>query len=212
MKLYRHYKNKDYTYRGLVKHSETLEELALYECRYENPSGKLWVRPKGMFFENVKVKGKTQARFAKIPLRIKTSTKVSKSKVAELSPLIKNILGEWDPKWFHGHLKNHKNFHLLIAYVDKKAVGFKLGYELDSFNFYSWLGGVLPEYRDLGIATDLMKAQHEWCRKQGYRKVQTKTVNKYKEMLILNLQNGFEVIGTHLSNEGGFKIVLEKTL
>ncbi|MBK7940001.1 MAG: GNAT family N-acetyltransferase [Lewinellaceae bacterium] len=28
--------------------------------------------------------------------------------------------------------------------------------------FYSWLGGVLPEYRRQGVATQLMQHQHDW--------------------------------------------------
>lgn len=48
---------------GLVKHSETLEDLVLYEALYENPHGKLWVRPKEMFFEEVEREGKKFPRF-----------------------------------------------------------------------------------------------------------------------------------------------------
>ena len=41
MKLYHHYKNKPYTYLGLARHSETLEEMVIYETRYENDRGKV---------------------------------------------------------------------------------------------------------------------------------------------------------------------------
>ena len=50
---YRHYKNKMYKLIGVARHSETMEELVIYETLYENPRGKLWVRPKGMFCEDV---------------------------------------------------------------------------------------------------------------------------------------------------------------
>jgi hypothetical protein len=53
--LYMHYKQKKYRVLGVAKHSETLEELVVYEALYENKLGKLWVRPKTMFCENVKV-------------------------------------------------------------------------------------------------------------------------------------------------------------
>jgi hypothetical protein len=52
---YLHYKNKEYKVLGVARHSETLEELVVYEALYDNPSGKLWVRPKAMFLEDVKV-------------------------------------------------------------------------------------------------------------------------------------------------------------
>lgn len=61
--LYRHYKGNDYIVRGVVRHSETLEELVLYECLYENPKGKLWVRPIKMFQESVVVDGQSIQRF-----------------------------------------------------------------------------------------------------------------------------------------------------
>ncbi len=71
--------------------------------------------------------------------------------------------------------------------------------------FYSWLGGVDPVYRGLGIASQLMTTQHSWSRKKGYAKVQTKTQNRFRSMLILNLNHGFEVIGTHTSDEGALR-------
>jgi hypothetical protein len=51
--IYRHYKGKDYRVIGLVRHSETLEEMVLYEALYDNDLGKLWVRPAKMFMENI---------------------------------------------------------------------------------------------------------------------------------------------------------------
>jgi hypothetical protein len=60
---YRHYKGNFYQVLGVVKHSETLEDLVLYECLYENPRSKLWVRPLKMFLEKVNLNGRMIARF-----------------------------------------------------------------------------------------------------------------------------------------------------
>jgi len=60
---YRHYKGKDYRVIGVAKHSETLEELVVYEALYDNSESKLWVRPKKMFLENVEVAGQVRPRF-----------------------------------------------------------------------------------------------------------------------------------------------------
>ena len=60
---YRHYKGNEYQVIGVAKHSETLEELVVYETLYDNPRGKLWVRPKAMFLEEVEVAGKRMKRF-----------------------------------------------------------------------------------------------------------------------------------------------------
>jgi len=67
MRYFTHYKNKPYKFHGVAKHSETLEELVVYECLYDNPTSKLWVRPKEMFFENVVIDGKSIPRFAEVP-------------------------------------------------------------------------------------------------------------------------------------------------
>ena len=50
---YVHYKNKKYKVTGVARHSETLEELVVYEALYPNELGQLWVRPKQMFLEEV---------------------------------------------------------------------------------------------------------------------------------------------------------------
>lgn len=212
MKLYYHYKNKPYKYVGTARHSETLEEMVIYETRYENTGGKTWVRPKGMFFESVQVDGKTRPRFSEIALKIVESTQVTDIEIQVIAEVSKSAFGSWDPKWFRSKFNNHQKYHFAAAHVEGKAVGFKLGYEHDAREFYSWLGGVNPEYRGLGIATDLMHCQHHWCRREGYEKIQTKTQNRFREMFILNLKQGFQVIGTHDSDEGGLKIVLEKKL
>ena len=61
---YRHYKGNEYELIGAVRHSETLEPLALY--RPLNGAGALWVRPYAMFFETVSIDGVVQPRFAQI--------------------------------------------------------------------------------------------------------------------------------------------------
>ncbi len=60
---YCHYKGKNYRIIGVAKHSETLEELVVYKALYNNKVSKLWVRPKKMFLEKVKVNGKKVPRF-----------------------------------------------------------------------------------------------------------------------------------------------------
>ena len=61
--VYQHYKGKNYIVKDLAKYSESLEWMVIYECLYENPEGKLWVRPLTMFLETVFVDGKEVPRF-----------------------------------------------------------------------------------------------------------------------------------------------------
>jgi hypothetical protein len=51
--FYRHYKEKPYRVLGIAHHSETQEELVLYEALYPNDLGPLWVRPRKMFEEKL---------------------------------------------------------------------------------------------------------------------------------------------------------------
>ena len=60
---YKHHKGKLYKVLGIVKHSETLEDLVLYECLYENKTAQIWVRPLKMFSEEVLYNGKKVKRF-----------------------------------------------------------------------------------------------------------------------------------------------------
>lgn len=212
MKLYRHYKNKPYTFIGLARHSETLEEMVIYETRYENPLGRVWVRPKEMFFESVEINGKTTARFEKVSLNIKTTTDITKGDIQVLAPLIEKSFGSWDASRFDSTMNSHHKFHLATAYIDEQPVGFKIGYERSPTDFYSWLGAVLPEFRGIGIASDLMQVQHDWCRTQGYKRIHTKTENRFQAMLILNIKNGFEVVSTDPTDKDGCKILMAKDL
>lgn len=51
---YRHFKTgKEYIVTGIAKHSETLEDMVVYEPQYADSPAKLWVRPIVMFEEKV---------------------------------------------------------------------------------------------------------------------------------------------------------------
>ena len=59
--LYEHYKGLRYKIIGVARHSETLEELVVYQALYGE--GGIWVRPLAMFLENVVINGQSQPRF-----------------------------------------------------------------------------------------------------------------------------------------------------
>ncbi|MRX72062.1 GNAT family N-acetyltransferase [Bacillus lacus] len=102
---------------------------------------------------------------------------------------------------------------LVITAMDgKKVIGYKIGYEIDCNKFYSWVGGVDTNYRKYGVASMLMKKQHQYLKENGYNVVQTKTMNKWRSMLVLNIKKGFDVIDTYKDERGLHKIVLEKNL
>ena len=114
---------------------------------------------------------------------------------------------------YETRLKNIK--HLIItAYHNNKPIGFKIGYETQTKqNFYSWMGGVLPKYRQLRIAEELMKYQEQWATKSRFLRILVKTRNKHKTMIYLLQKNNFTQIGIipHSPNEET-RILYEKKL
>ncbi len=58
---YRHFKGKEYLVLHIAKHSETLEELVVYQPLYGEMG--IWVRPLSMFVEQVEVNGHWVQRF-----------------------------------------------------------------------------------------------------------------------------------------------------
>jgi len=63
-KKYRHFKGNEYLVLHIAKHSETLEELVVYQALYGEMG--IWVRPLEMFLEQVEVNGHLVSRFEEI--------------------------------------------------------------------------------------------------------------------------------------------------
>ena len=61
---YRHFKGKIYKVLHIAKHSETLEDIVVYQAMYGEQG--IWVRPKSMFEEVIERDGKTFRRFSPI--------------------------------------------------------------------------------------------------------------------------------------------------
>nr|WP_275440552.1 GNAT family N-acetyltransferase [Vibrio sp. Of7-15] len=84
-----------------------------------------------------------------------------------------------------------RNSLILMATQGEIPLGVKIGYQLDSSTFYSWLGGVAPQGRNHGVAQALLEAQELWVQEQGYSAVRVKSRNCFPAMLRLLLRNGY---------------------
>ncbi|UQY35295.1 DUF1653 domain-containing protein [Pseudomonas fulva] len=60
--LYRHYKGPEYRVLGVARHSESEEEVVVYQALYGEFG--LWVRPLAMFTGEVELDGERVPRFA----------------------------------------------------------------------------------------------------------------------------------------------------
>lgn len=206
-----HYKNKPYRLLGRARHSETLEWVTLYECLYPNDMGTLWVRPEGMFHESVDLPQGRIARFREVPLEIKFSETVTDELWAATEPIMRKIFGNAVRADVEKKLKEHGGGSLLVGFFEGDPVGFKLGYWKDKTTFASWLGGVREDRRGVGVATGLLRAQHQWAYDHGARLITTKSMNKWPEMISLNLRAGFRIVGTEMK-EWGLQVLFEKAL
>ena len=83
---------------------------------------------------------------------------------------------------------------ILTAYDDHIPIAFKIGYHRHSDgSFYSWMGGVLPNYRRKGIANNLADHQEAWAKKKGYNSIKLQTRSKHNAMLALAINRGFQI-------------------
>lgn len=89
----------------------------------------------------------------------------------------------------------NKSALILVAKVGERPVAYKIGYALSNKQFYSWLGGVIPAYRQQGIATKLREKQEAWVLSRGYSEIYVKSMNRYPAMLQLLIASGYQVSG-----------------
>lgn len=63
-KKYRHFKGNEYLVLQIAKHSETLEDMVVYQALYGERG--IWVRPLSRFLDAKEVDGKFTNRFEEI--------------------------------------------------------------------------------------------------------------------------------------------------
>ena len=83
---------------------------------------------------------------------------------------------------------------LLLASVEGRAVGYKVGYAESATTFYSAKGGVLPAWRRMGVARALLARLEDEARRLGYARFAYDTFpNKHPGMTVLGLAAGYAV-------------------
>lgn len=128
-----------------------------------------------------------------------------------LAPLCARIFERFDPAYLD-RLAHVAEPLLCRALAGGELVGFKLGYRRGDALFYSWLGGVDPDWRRRGIADRLIMLQHEALAARGYRFVETRTRAVNAAMLIVNLRAGFTISGYETDAKGIAVVTQRKEL
>ena len=136
---------------------------------------------------------------------------ISAGLAEELISLSADVFGSVDRTDELWRFENMPDLTCFEARMDERLVGFKLGYAVTSLRYYSWLGGVQPSFRRLGIARELMTRQHEWIGSRGYQQIETEAVQDNQGMTQLNGSAGFVAVGTKRT-ESDSRIIYRKTL
>ena len=63
-----------------------------------------------------------------------------------------------------------------------------------------------------GLPLSLWSSNIELVKDAGYETIETKTRNKWRSMLILNIKHGFDITNTFTDDDGIHRIELEKKL
>ena len=129
------------------------------------------------------------------------------SVIAKLELLIPEFDDHYTVEKIQKRLENRK-FLALVAKSAGEIVAYKVGYGETESRFYSWIGGVLPDYRRKGWATELIHYQEQWCREQGYREISVWTANRYRKMLMFLLEEEYEIYA--VANDS--KVLMRKVL
>ena len=137
---------------------------------------------------------------------------LSSDLLSRLSGLCQAVFGEVDIDDLAWRLSHLPEATVAMATTDGGTmVGFKIGYAQTRQRYYSWLGGVHPDFRRRGIAAGLMEQQHRWAAAAGFTEVETGTTPDNAAMLQLNQRFGFEMIGSY-ARKGRPRVLLAKQL
>lgn len=115
-------------------------------------------------------------------------------------PLIADLYNEifrppHEVEFFRRRLVGRYNPLLLVAHVEKQPIAFSTGFELKPTVYFSWLTGVLPDYRRSGIASQIHEAQMAWAVEHGYHHIRMECHNSHRPILMMAIKMNFNIVG-----------------
>ncbi len=115
--------------------------------------------------------------------------------------------------YFEKRLASHKDSLCLVAQLDGQPAAFLCGYALRPTTFYSWLCGVLPDARRMGVAGQLFEAEHAWAAEHGYQMLRLECNNKSRPALQLAIAHNYDIVGIRWDVRSANNLVIfEKVL
>ena len=120
---------------------------------------------------------------------------------------------ERDEAFFERRLQDRIAPLVLVARIEKTAVGFFIGMELRPGVYFSWVTGVFPDARRIGIATQLMCAAADWAKTEGYKTMRFECTNKHRPMLHFGIEQDYDFVGIRYDGEAHENmIIFERSL
>lgn len=118
-----------------------------------------------------------------------------------------------DIEFFNRRLRGRYNGLFLVASVEGRAIGFAMGFELKPGVFFSWLVGVLPDYRRQAIGSQLFEALEQWARDHEYESNRFECHNQHRPMLHLGIAQKYDIVGIRWDPDRHANLVIfEKSL
>lgn len=113
-----------------------------------------------------------------------------------------------EEEFFKRRFQGRHNVSMMVAMVDDRPVGFTVGFELMPSTYYSWLCGVVADFRRTGIATQLIQAQQAWAQDHHYSIIRFECQNQHRPMLHVAITEGYDLIGVRWDTATGENVVI----
>ena len=142
--------------------------------------------------------------------------KIEQESSTENALKILHLIPEFDGSFCTEDLEKRLNDGaiVLVAFWNNKPAGCKIAYNrFKDGSVYSWLGGVIPEFRNKGIAQRLNTVLEKEAKEKGYTSIVFKTRNRFTSMLHFALKNGYSIIGFEEKEKiSENRIILKKSI
>ena len=113
-----------------------------------------------------------------------------------------------DEDFFRRRFMGRHNICMLVAIVDKAHVGFIVGFELTPTTYFCWVCGVIPDFRRLGVATQLMQGLEAWAHEHHYSTIRFECQNQHRPMLHVAITEGYDLVGIRWDSATAQNVVI----
>ena len=104
------------------------------------------------------------------------------------------------------------NILCFVARLENNAVGFYIGFELKPAVHFAWNVGVVPDFRRVGVASQLMQAAQAWAKEQGYISIRFECNNTHRPMLHFGISENYEIVGIRWDPDTAQNLVIFERL